>query len=339
MLKQPLDISPIFGSKITILVIDDDPVNIDLIHEILPDEIYRIIGAQSGEEGLTKLNKTRPDLILLDVVMPGMSGYEVLKKIKEHHEFRLTPIIMITALYGQEDRLKALNLGVDDFITKPVNVFELRARINNLLKLRAYINELEHAEQVIFSLARAVEAKDRYTEGHCERLSTLAEELGKKMGMDGEDLTILRRGGILHDIGKIAIPESILLKPGPLTPEEYDIIKTHPEEGERICAPLKTLRPVLPTIRHHQERFNGSGYPDSLKGQDIPIHARIIGVVDCFDALTTKRSYRDALDNETAIRIMREETKRGLWDPDIVEIFLSIVEESVKNKSTLKIIG
>ena len=322
--------TPLFGNKYTIMVIDDDPININLIRDVMSGEAYRIVGAGSGEEGLALIKDTRPDLILLDVIMPGMSGYEVLEAIKKDRELRLIPIIMITALYGQEDRLKGLDMGVDDFISKPVNVFELRARIKNLLKLRAYINELEHAEQVIFSLARAVEAKDKYTEGHCERLSFLAEELGQKLGMEAEDLTILKRGGILHDIGKIAIPESILLKPGPLTKEEFEIIKTHPEEGERICAPLKSLRSTLPTIRHHQERYNGSGYPDGLKGEEIPIHARIIGIVDCFDALTTKRPYRDALSDEEAIRIMLEETERGLWDPKIMKVFLTIVDNKPK---------
>ncbi len=318
--------TPLFGNKYTILVIDDDPVNINLIRDVMSGDAYQIVGAGSGEEGLGLIKETRPDLILLDVIMPGMNGYDVLEAIKKDREFRLIPIIMITALYGQEDRLKGLDMGVDDFISKPVNVFELRARIKNLLKLRAYVNELEHAEQVIFSLARAVEAKDKYTEGHCERLSSLAEELGRRLGMEGEDLTILRRGGILHDIGKIAIPESILLKPGPLTKEEFEVIKTHPEEGERICAPLKSLRPALPTIRHHQERYNGSGYPDGLKGEEIPIHARIIGIVDCFDALTTKRPYRDALSDEEAISIMHEETERGLWDPEIIGVFFTIVD-------------
>ena len=320
--------TPLFGNKYTILVIDDDPFNINLIRDVMAGDAYQIVGAGSGEEGLDLIRKTRPDLILLDVIMPGLSGYEVLEEIKKNHEFRLIPIIMITALYGQGDRLKGLDMGVDDFISKPVNVFELRARIKNLLKLRAYINELEHAEQVIFSLARAVEAKDKYTEGHCERLSSLAEELGRQLGMEGDDLTILRRGGILHDIGKIAIPESILLKPGPLTKKEFEVIKTHPEEGERICAPLKSLRPALPTIRHHQERFNGSGYPDGLSGDEIPIHARIIGIVDCFDALTTKRPYRDALSEEEAIRIMQEETERGLWDPEIINVFFPIVKNT-----------
>ncbi|MGD9486784.1 MAG: HD-GYP domain-containing protein [Calditrichaceae bacterium] len=304
-----------------ILIVDDSAENIEIIEHILEDLNYDISEAFNGTEALEKINKINPDLILLDVVMPGMSGFEVAKHIKSRPDTRLIPIIMVTALDGQQDRLKGLNAGVDDFITKPVNIFELRARINNLLRLRDYISELEHAEQVIFSLARTVEAKDRYTEGHCERLSTLAEKLGSKLGLSEQDLTILRRGGILHDIGKIAISDAILLKPGPLTSGEYDIIKQHPEIGERICAPLKTLRPVLPTIRYHQERFNGSGYPDGLAGHDIPIHARIIGIVDCYDALTTKRTYRGALSHNEAFRIMRDETRHGLWDPEIMNVF------------------
>jgi putative two-component system response regulator len=233
---------------------------------------------------------------------------------------------MITALDSQQDRLRGLDAGVDDFVSKPFNVYELLARVKNLLKLRSYINELEHAEQVIFSLARAVEAKDEYTEGHCERLSILAEEMGKELDLSDKDLQILRRGGILHDIGKIAIDDAILLKPGRLTDEEFDVIKKHPVIGENICKPLKTLRPVLPIIRYHQERYNGSGYPEGLEGDSIPIHARIIGIVDCYDALTTDRTYRKALSEDDAIKIMEKETSDGLWDPQLFDILLDLLK-------------
>jgi putative two-component system response regulator len=172
-----------------------------------------------------------------------------------------------------------------------------------------------------------VEAKDEYTEGHCERLSILAQYVGQELGFKDQDLTILKRGGILHDIGKIAIDESILLKPGPLTHDEFEIIKTHPVIGENICRPLKTLKPVLPIIRHHQERFNGSGYPDGLRGGEIPIHASIIGVVDCFDALITERPYRKAMSKEKALEIMQTEMKNGLWDPELFRILRYILEE------------
>jgi putative two-component system response regulator len=263
--------------------------------------------------------------------MPGIDGFEVCRVLKEDEKTRLIPVVMITALDSQQDRLRGLEAGVDDFISKPFNVYELLARVKNLLKLRSYVNELEHAEQVIFSLARAVEAKDNYTEGHCERLSILAQYLGSELQLPESDLLILKRGGILHDIGKIAIDDSILLKPGPLTAEEFEIIKTHPEIGENICRPLKTLQPVLPIIRFHQERFNGSGYPEGLHGDKIPIHARIIGIVDCYDALTTDRTYRRALPRDFALQIMEKETNAGLWDPELFKILREILNTNKYN--------
>ena len=220
-----------------ILVVDDAVENIKLVTEILnrPRNEYDIEAAGDGYEALEKVKNFNPDLIMLDVVMPGIDGFEVCRILKEDEKTRLIPIVMITALDSQQDRLRGLESGVDDFISKPFNVYELLARVKNLLKLRSYINELEHAEQVIFSLARAVEAKDNYTEGHCERLSILGQFLGSELQLSAEDLIVLKRGGILHDIGKIAIDDSILLKPGPLTAEEFEIIKTHPEIGENIC--------------------------------------------------------------------------------------------------------
>jgi len=314
------------GEKAKILIADDVPENIEIIKEILTRPEYKIYKASNGKEALEKTRRFHPDLILLDAMMPYMNGFETAKKLKNDSDLRLIPIIMITALDGHQDRLRGLQAGVDDFISKPFNVIELQARIANLLKLRAYVNELENAEQVIFSLARAVEAKDKYTEGHCGRLSFLAEELGRELMLSEADLLILRRGGFLHDIGKIAISDTILQKPGSLTKEEFDIIKTHPQEGERICSPLKTLKPVLPVIRYHHERFNGSGYPEGLIGEQIPIHARIVGIVDCYDSLITARPYRRALSHERALDILLGETEKGLWDGRLVKTFIKMLE-------------
>jgi putative two-component system response regulator len=312
-----------------ILVVDDSPENIRLISEVLnrQGDSYAIYSARDGYEAIEFVKTIVPDLIMLDVVMPGMDGFEVCRAIKDDPQTRLVPVVMITALDSQQDRLRGLDAGVDDFISKPFNVYELLARVKNLLKLRSYINELEHAEQVIFSLARAVEAKDEYTEGHCERLSVIAQYVGEELNFSAADQLILKRGGILHDIGKIAIDDSILLKPGPLTEAQYEIIKAHPVIGENICRPLKTLQPVLPVIRYHQERFNGSGYPEGLKGDEIPIHARIIGIVDCYDALTTERPYREALSKEAALEIMDKETAEGLWDPELFRILKKVLDD------------
>jgi len=310
-----------------ILIVDDIIDNIRLISNILNrhNSTYLIRYATNGDEALQMVTSFIPDLIMLDVVMPGMDGFSVCRALKENAQTRLIPIVMITALDSQQDRLRGLEAGVDDFISKPFNVYELLARVKNLLKLRSYISELEHAEQVIFSLARAVEAKDKYTEGHCERLSILAQRIGEELKLNEQDLLVLKRGGILHDIGKIAIDDSILQKPGSLTEDEFMIIKTHPEIGENICRPLKTLQPLLPMIRYHQERFDGSGYPDGLKGEEIPLLARIIGIVDSFDALTTDRPYRRAVSVPEALQIMEKETKLGLWDPKIFDVMKIII--------------
>ncbi len=324
MSRQNPDVN-IYKNEHTILIVDDEPETLLTIEDILQESNYKILKAYNGKRALQIIQEQEPDLILLDAMMPEMSGFDVARNVKSEIKTRLTPIIMITALEKVSDRLKGFEAGVDDFITKPVNVFELRARIHNLLELRDYVKELENAEHVIFSLARAVEAKDRYTEDHCGRMAQIAQALGKHMGLNGEDLKILHRGAYLHDIGKIGIEDAILLKPGPLTDEEYDIVKRHPIEGEAICKPLKSLKPVLPVIRYHHERFNGSGYPEGLVGEEIPIHARIVGVTDCFDALTSKRPYRDALSEHEAMNLIKQETERGLWDPHIVDMLTQMI--------------
>ncbi len=308
-----------------ILIVDDAPDNIVTLENILEDMPYEIFKAYNGREALSMVYEVEPDLILLDVMMPIMNGFEVAEKLKSDERTRLIPIIMLTALDGQGERLRGYKAGVDDFISKPFNIIELRLRVSNLLKLRTYISELEHAEQIIFSLARTVEAKDKYTEGHCERLSRMSVSMGKKIDLLEKELVMLRRGGLLHDIGKIAIADAILQKKGPLTDEEYEIIKTHTTIGERICSPLKSLKPILPIILYHHEKIDGSGYPAGLKDDEIPLNARIMGLVDCYDALTTSRSYRPAMTREKAMRIIEAETSNGKWDPQLFEHLADLV--------------
>ncbi len=308
-----------------ILIVDDAPDNIVTLENILEDMPYEIYKAYNGREALSMVYEVEPDLILLDVMMPVMNGFEVAEKLKSDERTRLIPIIMLTALDGQGERLRGYKAGVDDFISKPFNIIELRLRVSNLLKLRTYISELEHAEQIIFSLARTVEAKDKYTEGHCERLSRMSVSMGRKIDLLDKELVMLRRGGLLHDIGKIAIADAILQKKGPLTDEEYEIIKTHTTIGERICSPLKSLKPILPIILYHHEKIDGSGYPAGLKGDDIPLNARIMGLVDCYDALTTSRSYRPAMTRERAMRVIEAETENGKWDPRLFEHLADLV--------------
>ncbi len=206
-------------------------------------------------------------------------------------------------------------------MSKPVDRLELLARVHSLLSLKAHTDELERAEMVLFTLARSIEAKDPYTHGHCERLSELSAGLGKRIGLNEEEITALRRGGVVHDIGKVGVPDSILLKPGKLNDSEWMIMREHPATGEKICAPLKSFRLVLPIIRHHHEKLNGTGYPDGLTGNAIPLLARILQIVDVYDALTTERPYRHALSTAESFNIIEDEVKRGWWDPDLFQQF------------------
>lgn len=303
----------------TVLIADDMKANRELLAEMLREENYDIVFAEDGEKALEVLFTKPPDLALLDVLMPGRTGFAVCRAVKAKPETRLIPVVLVTALSNKEDRLGGIECGADDFLSKPVHKEELLARARSLLRLKHFTDELEHAETVLFSLALSIEAKDKYTEGHCERLSQYSVLLAQRLNLPEELQTALQRGGIVHDVGKVAVPEHILLKPGPLTPEERKIMEQHPVVGERICAPLKSFRHVLPIIRHHHEKQDGSGYPDGLKGAEIPLTARILQIVDVYDALATDRPYRKAMSPEGAFSVMWEEVKRGWWEGALVQ--------------------
>jgi putative two-component system response regulator len=308
-----------------ILVADDNEANRELLSALLSAEGYRVVCAADGQQALKQVGSDSIDLALLDVVMPRPTGFEVCQAMKSKPETRLIPVVLLTSLNSDDDRIIGIMCGADDFLTKPVNKHELLARVHSLLRLKRFTDELDNAETVLFSLALTIEAKDPYTEGHCDRLSKYSVALGEKLGLSEELRVALRRGGLMHDIGKLAVPEHILLKPGPLTPEERKIMEQHTIVGERICAPLRSFRHVLPIIRHHHEKWDGSGYPDGLKGEQIPLTARILQVTDIYDALTTDRPYRKALSLEKAFAIMREEVKRGWWDESILDEFEAVV--------------
>jgi putative two-component system response regulator len=310
-----------------ILVADDNEANRELLVSLLSGEGYHVLSVDDGKQALERISRDPIDLALLDVVMPGKTGFDVCLAIKSKPETRLIPVVLLTSLTGDDDRIRGIMSGADDFLSKPVNRHELLARVHSLLRLKQFTDELDNAEAVLFSLALSIEAKDPYTEGHCERLSKYSIAVGEKLGLP-EDLRVaLRRGGLVHDIGKLAVPESILLKPGPLTPEERKVMEQHTVAGERICAPLRSFRQVLPIIRHHHEKQDGSGYPDRLKGQQVPLTARILQVTDVYDALTTDRPYRKALSQEKAFEIIREEAKRGWWDVAVVNAFETVVHD------------
>ena len=284
-----------------------------------------MITVPDGALALKELTRTQIDLVLLDVMMPHLNGFDACEKIKSNPETYLIPVVLITALSDKQDRIKGIKAGADDFLTRPVERAELLARVGSLLKLKHRTDELERAEAVVFTLARSIEGKDPYTHGHCERLSDYSARLGEHLRLTEDEITALRRAGIVHDVGKIAVPDAILLKPGRLTEEEWKVVRQHPIVGERICAPLKSFRLVLPIIRHHHEKLDGSGYPDGLRGDAIPVTARVIQIVDVFDALTTDRPYKKAFSTADALQTMREEVAKGWWDRSIFEEFERLV--------------
>jgi len=311
----------------TVLVVDDQPENLELLASALRPLGYEVLGAGDGASALAIARDRQPDVVLLDVVMPEMDGFEVCRRLKGDAETQLLPVVFITGLDSREARLKGLGAGATDFLSKPFDLTELEVRVRNLVTFRRLTEDLESAEQMLFSVARTIAARDEGTGDHCDRLSFLASRLGERLGLDAESVKALRRAGYLHDIGKIGIPDSVLLKPGKLTDEEWTVMRSHVEIGVRICSPLRTFRTVLPIIRHHHERYDGSGYPGGLKGEGIPLVARVFQVVDVFDALTHDRPYRRALETPKAIEIIEAETARGWWDRAIVDAFVPMVRE------------
>ena len=309
-----------------ILVVDDNEANAYLMKELLASRGYDVSTAGNAQDAEWQMRDGhQPDLILLDVIMPGKSGYDFCRELKEDPLTRLVPVVMITGLSEREDKVRGIEAGADDFLNKPIFPEELFARVKSLLKLKEFTDELESAEAVLCTLGRSVEARDPYTEGHCERLARYASLLGEHLGLATDKLIALKRGGYLHDLGKIQIPDEVLKKHGNLTPRDWEIMRQHPIIGEDICKPLRSLKLVLPIIRHHHEHWNGSGYPDGLRGPNIPLLARILQVVDVYDALRTARPYKPALSHDESAHVMAREAAQGLWDAELVAQFFAML--------------
>jgi|SRR5579864_171875 len=303
-----------------VLVVDDGAANRELIQAYLAGIDCDVRLAEDGSDALDMIETEAPDLVLLDVQMPGIDGYEVCRRIKGMPRGRLLPVVMITALSQTADRIAALESGADDFMTKPVERAELVARVRSAFRLKALYNSLDSAEQVIFALAAAVEAKDAFTERHTQRVGESARHLGRRLGLPEFALDTLYRGGIIHDIGKIGVPDSILLKPGPLDEVETARMQAHVTIGESIVRPLHSGSSLLPIIRHHHEHFDGRGYPDGLRGREIPRLARIVAVCDAFDAMVNDRPYRARRTTEEATAALLAGAG-SQWDPEMVELF------------------
>ncbi len=309
-----------------ILVLEHTEINRNFLQGALRHERCRIVGAASPAEARDLLARETVDLVILDLMLPGLGGLDFCREIKSGRRTRLIPVLILTSLEGAGNEIAGISSGADEFLVRPLNPAIARARIRAMLRQKAAIDSLEEAESILFALARAVEQRDKAFGGHCERLASTSLMLGTALGLPRPQLLALHRGGFLHDIGKVAIPDAILFKPGPLDEAEWAVMRTHTIKGEEICRQTRTLAAVLPIIRNHHERWDGSGYPDGLRGEEIPLLARILQVADVFDALTSIRPYKRAFSPAEALAVLDAETRRGWRDPRLVALLHKVAE-------------
>lgn len=311
----------------SVLVVDDLAANRQLFERLLRQQQYEVRLATSGEDALAAVAAKPPDVVLTDLRMANGDGLELCRAMKAAVATRLIPIIIMTGAVESGDRIRAIEAGADDFLAKPVDHAELRARVRSLMRVKRVTDDLDSAETVLRSLALTIEARDTYTAGHCERLAQYATNLGRALDLSHEDLVTLERGAYFHDLGKISIPDAVLLKAGSLTPAEFVLVRQHPVVGDRLCGDLRVLQRVRPIVRYHHERLDGSGYPEGLRGDAIPLLAQIVGVLDTYDAMTTDRPYRAALDRSVAQQLIRDEVKQERLRSDLVELFLKTLDD------------
>jgi putative two-component system response regulator len=309
-----------------VLIVDDDAHVRTVLGRLLTREGYTVDVALDGASALAAIATRAPDVVLLDVMLPGLSGFEVCRRIKADVATRLTPVIIATGLDARQERLEGLDAGADDFLTKPVDKLELLARVRSLARMKQYTDDLDSASAILTALTAMIEARDGYGTGHCHRMANYATSVGRLLHVPDADLRTLYRGAFLHDIGMTAISDSVLRKPGPLTRAEYEQVKAHTVLGDSLCENLRSLQPVRPIIRWHHERIDGSGYPDGLRGDQIPLVAQIVGVVDVYEAVTSKRPYQTRLSSTDAVRVLRRSVAQGAMREDIVEAFSGSLE-------------
>ena len=309
------------------LVVDDDEAICRIYERLLSSHGYSVVKVRDGLQALEAVRQQPPDVVLLDVSMPGLSGFEVCRQIKCDRATRLTPVILVSAVDAVANRIEGFVAGADDFLSKPPDQSELLTRVDAVVKVKRYTDDLDSAASIITTLATMIEARDGHSDGHCHRMANYAAALGRRLNLDADDLQALRRGGMLHDIGMLAIPESVILKSGPLDPAEFDVVKTHTTVGDSLCSNLRSLQSVRPIVRHHHERRDGSGYPDRLQGNEIPLLAQIISVVDVYDAVTTRRAYQPSRSADEAVGVLRSEVEKGWRSHDLVEEFAGLLSD------------
>ena len=305
-----------------VLIVDSNEINRRMLKATLKSASYQIRECRKALEAMEVLGSERIDLVVLDMVLPEVSGIDFCRWLKTNRQTQLIPVLMLTSVQGVENEIAGISSGADEFLIKPINPAVVRARVQAMLKNKALIDSLEEAETILFALAQAVEQRDKGIGLHCQRLASYSLMLGDALRLADSDLTALYRGGYLHDIGKICVPDAILFKPGPLTDEDWVVMRQHTTQGETICKAMRSLAPTLPIIRNHHERWDGTGYPDGMKGNQIPLLARILQVADIYDALTSARPYKPAFTPDEASSILLREAERGWRDPELVTLFL-----------------
>jgi len=310
----------------SILIADDDEISARFLKRLLTREGHHVSIVDNPDDALRSCVSNPPDLVLIDLVAPRGHGFDVVRKLKEQSATRLIPVVIVTSQADHRDRLRGIDAGADDFVSKPFDSTELHARIRSLVKLKRHTDELESAEAVILGLGATIEARDPNTQGHCERLASYATTLGRSLGLDETDLGALERGGYLHDIGKIAVPDAVLLKNGKLDQQESRVMREHPLVGDQLCSGLRSLQAVRPIVRHHHERLDGTGYPDGLRNAEVPLLAQIVSIVDVYDALTTERPYHTARPPEAAFQVLDEEATKGWRDRSLTDAFIHSVD-------------
>lgn len=309
----------------SVLVVDDLVSNLELLEAVFTNAGFQVYSSQDAFSALSLFESNRIDIAVVDVMMPDMDGYELCKRLKSITEKRFFPVILLTALTDRQSKITGLECGADDFISKPFDTAELIIKARSLIKLKELQDELEHTENVILTLAVAMEARDPYTRGHSTRVGEISKAFASFLGFGVRDQEQIKKAGILHDIGKIGVSTDLLCKEGKLTDEELEAVKRHAVLGEEICRPLVSVRGVLPAIRNHHERWDGAGFPDGLCGEEIPLNARILSIVDSFDAMVSKRPYRDGRSTDMAVDVFIGERYDGQWDPFLVDRFVDMM--------------
>ena len=299
-----------------------------LLRRFLETSGYTVAEVGTGEAALERIRKDPPDLVFLDLQLPDLSGHSILEAIRAEPATRLLPVVMLTGLATSEQKKRAYELGVTDFLAKPFAPDELLPRVRSLVLLKQFAEEHDHAESIIATLARTNDARDTYTAGHSARVARYAELIARRLDLEDTLILELQRGALFHDLGKIAVPDAVLMKAGPLSAEERIVIQKHPVVGGELLAPMKTMAKSIPIVRHHHEKLDGSGYPDGLSGADLPLAVRIVTVADIFDALTTKRVYREALSLETTYEIFEDEVRKGWWDGEVLRELQAALAEN-----------